>query len=35
MLLLRARMDHGAMVMKEYSTFSKAPALLEPHYKSV
>ena len=26
-----ARVDLGAMAMKEYSAFTKAPALLEPH----
>ena len=31
MLLLRARVDLEAMAIKEYSTFPKAPALLEPH----
>ena len=30
MLPLRARMDLGAMAMKKYSEFRKAPALLEP-----
>ena len=34
-LPLRARMDLGAMAMKEYSTFPKAPALLEPHHEIV
>ena len=32
MLQLWARVDLGAMVMKGYSTFPKAPALLEPHH---
>ena len=32
MLPLRARVDLGAMAMKEYSTFPKAPALHEPHH---
>ena len=27
----RAKVDLGAMVMKGYSAFLKAPALLEPH----
>ena len=31
MLPFRARADLGAMAMKGYSTFSKAPALQEPH----
>ena len=31
-LPLRARMNVGVMAMKEYSTFSKALALLEPHH---
>ena len=30
MLLLRARVDLGAMAMKGYSAFLKAPPLLEP-----
>ena len=33
MLQLRARVDLGAMAMKVYSTFPKAPALLEPHHE--
>ena len=33
MLPLRARVDQGAMVMKGYSAFPKAPALLEPHHQ--
>ena len=35
MLPLRARVDLGAMAMKEYSAFPKAPALLEPHHQIV
>ena len=31
MLPLWARVDLGAMAMKEYSAFLKAPALLEPY----
>ena len=31
-LPLRAAVDLGAMVMKEYSAFPKAPALLKPHH---
>ena len=31
----RARVDLGAMAMKEYSAFPKAPALLEPHHQIV
>ena len=31
----RARVDLGAMVMKVYSAFPKAPALLEPHHPIV
>ena len=31
MLPLQVKADQGAMAMKEYSTFPKAPALLEPH----
>ena len=31
MVLLRARVDLGAMTMKRYSTFPKTPTLLEPH----
>ena len=34
-LPLWARVDLGAMVMKGYSAFSKAPALLEPHHQIV
>ena len=30
-LPLRARVDLGVMIMKGYSAFPKAPALLEPH----
>ena len=29
------RVDLGAMAMKGYSTFSKAPALLKPHHQVV
>ena len=32
MLPLRARTDQGAMAIKEYSTFPKATALLEPNH---
>ena len=35
MLPLRARVNLGAMAIKGYSTFSKAPALLEPHHQIV
>ena len=35
MLPFRARMDLGAMAMKGYAAFPKAPALLEPHYQIV
>ena len=35
MLPLRARVDLGAMAMKGYSAFLKAPALLEPHHQIV
>ena len=31
MLPLRAGVDQGAMAMKGYSVFPKAPSLLEPH----
>ena len=31
-LPLRARVDRGAMAMKGYSAFPKAPALLEAHH---
>ena len=34
-LTLRVRVDLGAMAVKEYSTFPKAPALLEPHHQIV
>ena len=34
-LPLRARVDLGAMAMKGYSAFPKAPALLEPHHQIV
>ena len=27
------KMDQGAMAMKEYSAFPKAPALMEPHHQ--
>ena len=33
MLPLRARVDLGAMAIKGYSAFPKAPALLEPHHQ--
>ena len=32
---LQARMDLGAMAMKGYSAFPKAPALPEPHHQIV
>ena len=35
MLPLRARVDLGTMAMKGYSTFPKAPALLESHHQIV
>ena len=35
MLPLRARVDLGAMAMKGYSTFPKAPALPELHHQTV
>ena len=35
MYLFRARVDLGAMVMKGYSAFPKAPASLEPHQQIV
>ena len=35
MLPLRARVDFGVMAIKEYSTFPKAPALVEPHNEIV
>ena len=35
MLPLRARVDLGAMAMKGYSAFPKAPALLKPHHQIV
>ena len=34
-LLLRARVDLGAMAMKGYSAFTKAPALLKHHHQIV
>ena len=34
-LPLRAWVDPGAMAMKDYSAFLKAPALLEPHHQIV
>ena len=34
-LPLQARVDLGAMAMKGYSAFPKAPALLEPHHQIV
>ena len=33
MLPLRVRVDLGAMAMKRYSAFPKAPALLKPHHQ--
>ena len=33
MLQLQARVDLGAMAMKGYSAFPKAPTLLEPHHQ--
>ena len=35
MPLLHARVELGAMAMKGYSAFPKAPALLEPHHQIV
>ena len=35
MLPLQVRVDLGVMVMKRYSAFPKAPALLEPHHQMV
>ena len=32
---LQARVELGAMVMKEYSAFPKAPAFVEPHHQIV
>ena len=34
-LLLWARVDLGAMAMKGYSAFPKAPALPKPHHQIV
>ena len=34
-LPLQARVDLGAMAMKGYSAYLKAPALLEPHHQIV
>ena len=34
-LPLRARVDLGAMAMKGYTAFPKAPALLKPHHQFV
>ena len=34
-LQLRASVDLGAMAMKGYSAFHKAPALLEPHHQII
>ena len=34
-LPFRAKVDLGAMVMKGYSAFPKAPALLEPQHQIV
>ena len=35
MLPLWATVDLGAMAIKGYSTFPKAPALLEPHHQII
>ena len=35
MLPLQARVDLGAMAMKGYSAFPKAPVSLEPHQQIV
>ena len=35
MLPLQARVDPGVMAMKEYSAFTKAPALLDPYHQAV
>ena len=35
MLPLQAKVDWGAMAMKGYSAFPKAPGLLEPHHQIV
>ena len=35
MLQFQARVDQGAMAMKGFSAFPKAPALLEPHHQIV
>ena len=35
MLPLQAKVDLGAMAVKEYSAFPKASALLEPHYQII
>ena len=32
---LQAQVDLGGMAMKEYSAFSQAQALLEPHHRIV
>ena len=34
-LPLWARVDLGAMAMKGYTAFAKAPAVLEPHHQIV
>ena len=34
-LSLQVRVDLGAMAVKRYSAFLKAPALLKPHYQIV
>ena len=34
-LTLQGRVELGAIAMKGYSTFPKAPALLEPHNQIV
>ena len=35
MLPFRAKVDLGAMAMKGYSAFPKAPALMKPHHEIV
>ena len=35
MLQLRATVDLGAMALKEYSAFPKAPESLDPHHQIV
>ena len=34
-LLIRTRVDVGAMAMKGYSALPKAPALLKPHHQII